>query len=309
MKIKSIIILAASSLVLASCLKSKGIIGLQDDSGSVVTEIWDVNYYGGEKPLSLNATPATETVTLVTLRSYYPRSNKPKGNVHVTLTLDPGAVTNAGLTPFPSNGYSLPGLEFDIPAGATEGSFDVPITINKNNLNLANTYGIAFHISAVSNGVISELAKSIVVAILIKNAYDADYHATGFFFHPSAPRSLDAVKHISTLGAARIQGQLGDLGGYNFAADVVGTSVTNWSGAPVTSMPTPPSSGLFTADRPGNGPYPGPEQPGTAPYLHSSYNNTYDAATKTFWMHYGYGVGSSSETGWSRQVYEKWVRQ
>jgi hypothetical protein len=52
--------------------------------------------------------------------------------------------------------------------------------------------------------------------------------------------------------------------------------------------------------------YPVAAPPGTAPWLHSTYNNTYDPATKTFWMHYGY---NGTAQNWTRTVYEKWVRK
>ena len=44
----------------------------------------------------------------------------------------------------------------------------------------------------------------------------------------------------------------------------------------------------------------------TAPWVHSTYNNTYNPTTKTFWMHYGYN--GTSDAGRNRQIYEKWVR-
>jgi hypothetical protein len=94
--------------------------------------------------------------------------------------------------------------------------------------------------------------------------------------------------------------------GYYFWFDVSGTNtLTNWD---CTPQP-PPHSGFFTADNPGGLAYPGPELPGTAPYVQTTYNNTYNPATKTFWMHYGYGSGATGPTQWSRNIYEKWVRQ
>ncbi len=180
MKLKSISFLAiAASLTLTSCLKSRDSLGLLNDSGSIVTEISDVNISGPEKFLSLDLTPATETVNIITLKSYSPRSNRPAGGtVRVRLVQDPAAVTAAGLTALPANAYTLPALEFDVPSS---GELKIPITLNKNNLNLANSYGIAFKIAEVNSGVISELAKSIVIGIGLKNRYDGRYMASGTF--------------------------------------------------------------------------------------------------------------------------------
>ena len=49
--------------------------------------------------------------------------------------------------------------------------------------------------------------------------------------------------------------------------------------------------------------------PGDATFNSTIYNNTYDPATKTFYMHYGYVNGSvAGESGYTRQIYEKWVK-
>jgi hypothetical protein len=311
MKLKFVLAVAASSMVLASCLKSKGLVAKLDGSvNSIVTEIWDVNYYGPEKVVSVEATPPTETTTLVTIKSYYPGSAKPSGNIQVTLTKGPDTdVTNAGFTVLPANGYSLPSLTFEVPKET--GVFEFPITLNKANLDLSKTYGISLKLTSVSQGVISELAKEIIVAIVIKNAYHSEYDVTGYFFHPSAPREIDLVKELLTINATRSEASvLGDLSGWSFRFDVSGTNtLINWGAAGAT----PPagqagSSGFMTADNPGNTVYT-PLAPGTAPWQHSTYNNTYNPATKTFWMHYGYVAGVvGGENTYTRQIYEKWVR-
>lgn len=307
MKLKTLSIIAASSLVLASCLKSRDSLGVHGDKGSIVTEIYDVSYLGSDtKVISLEALPATETVDAISIRVYAPRENKPSGAVHVTLVQDAAAVTAAGLTAIPANAITLPPLEFDIPAGTTE--FKVPITLNKNNLDLSKQYGIGFKITAVSQGVVSDLSNAIVVAIVIKNEYHADYHVTGYFFHPSAPRDIDMEKGLGTLGAKRCEAEvLGDLGGWKFAFDVSGTNtLTNWEAR--GSTPAAPASGFMSSDNPGAIDYSAaaPNNPGTPPWVHSTYNNTYNPTTKTFWMHYGYN--GTSDAGRTRQIYEKWVR-
>jgi hypothetical protein len=180
MKFRSLITAAVTgSILLTSCLKSHNNQDILSDNGSIVTEIADVNIYGNLKFVSLDLVPATETITLATLKFAAPRNNKPGASIHVVLTLDPSAVTAAGLTPLPSNGYTLSSLEWDIPADSRQ--IDIPITIFKNNLNLANSYGIGFHIATVSQGVISELAKDIVVGIGLKNRWDGRYLMHGTF--------------------------------------------------------------------------------------------------------------------------------
>jgi hypothetical protein len=176
MKLKSLLIVGASSLFLASCLKSKDSLGLISDKGSIVSEIADVNIDGPIKIITLEGTPPTETFTLITLKSYAARDNKPAGDkVHVKLALNNSALPS-GMTALPANAYTLPALEFDVPTG---GSIAIPITLNKSLLDLSLSYGIALKITEVSAGVPSDLAKSIVVNLLVKNRFDGKYTMTG----------------------------------------------------------------------------------------------------------------------------------
>lgn len=310
MKLKYLITTAAIPFLMTACLKDKDKFGLEGDKGSIVSEIYDVNLYGDLKVMSLNAAPATETVGLITLKFYAARDAQPAGDVTLHLTRKDALATAQGLTIPPANAITLGSLDVVIPKGAKE--VDLPITLNKANLNLSLQYGLGFEASTVSEGVISENAKTIVVAILIKNAYDANYTSTGYFFHPTtgSSRALGPVtKHLATLGAATCQAALADLAGYYFNFDVSGTNTQSWVG--VGSAPAAPASGFYTADNPGAVSY-DPAlgvAPGTAPYVQTTYNNSYNAATKTFYFHYGYGVGAANQNGWTRNVYEKWVRQ
>jgi hypothetical protein len=177
MNIKSFSIIALFSVVLTSCLKSRDTLGLYEDKGTIVTEIADVNIFGDTKVVSVDDTPPTETIDLITLKFHSGRDAQPKGGIKVKLQKDDAAVTAAGLTLLPANSYTLPTLEFEIPAGTKE--LTIPITINKANLDLSQSYGLGLKIAEVSEGVISELAKSIVVNVLVKNKYDGHYRVTG----------------------------------------------------------------------------------------------------------------------------------
>lgn len=307
MKMKLLIIAIFSTVLLSSCLKSDDPFGFNDDKGSIVIEIFDRSYYGDLKVIALEAAPPTETFDLIELRMYAPRSNKPSGDVQVTLELVPGLVAAHGLTELPAGSFTLPNLTVTIPKAG--GIFTLPLTVNKALLDLSQVYGIAFKIVSVSEGIISDLSNEITVALIIKNEYHADYTVTGYFFHPSAPRAISGTKEISTVGAIRCQAQVGDLGGWNFQFDVAGTNLTNWGSANGSTPPAPPGSGFMSSDNPGAIDYSAaaPNNPGVAPWVHSTYNNTYDPATKTFWMHYGYN--GTNDAGRNRQIYEKWVRQ
>jgi hypothetical protein len=309
MKMKLLFVAIFSTVLLGSCLKSKDPFGFNADKGSIVSEIFDRSYYGDLKVIALDATPPTETFDVIELKMYAPRSNKPASDIQVTLQLVPSLVAANGLTALPAAAYTIPSLTVTIPKNG--GAFSVPMTLNKSLLNLSLVYGIAFKMATVSEGVISEIANEITIAFVIKNAYHADYNVTGYFFHPSAgsSRAISGVKGLSTLGAVRCQGQVGDLAGWNFQIDINGTTLSGWGSYNGANPPAPPSSGFYSGDNPGALTYPdAPPGPGTAPWLQSTYNNSYNPATKTFLFHYGYGGGSVNENGWSRNIYERWVR-
>jgi len=138
---------------------------------------------------------------------------------------------------------------------------------------------------------------------------DGSYLVNGYFFHPSASRPIATSKTIIQVGpnTYRID-VLGDLVGWGFQFTVdAGNHLTNWVATGVT--PPAPASGFMTADNPGGIIYAGPPFPGTSPWMHATYNNTYNPATHTFYMHYGYGTGALDQNGYNRQVYEQYTLQ
>jgi hypothetical protein len=197
--------------------------------------------------------------------------------------------------------YKLPGLTVTIPAGTQE--VKVPIEVFADKIDLSKNNMIAFRISDAGGENVASNFRQIVIPVLVKNSYEASYKVTGYFFHPSAPRGINASKYMATVSATRCEGQVGDLGGWGFQFDVSGTNVNNWGAAGAT--PASPASGFMTVDNPGNIAFPVP----LGSFTHANYPNTYDPASKTFRFHYGYGGGSTSPNGWTRQIVEAWVRQ
>lgn len=133
-----------------------------------------------------------------------------------------------------------------------------------------------------------------------------NYTASGYFFHPTSPRYFSQSAPLTLISGSTYEVPMADLVGYSFRFTVDGTNhLINWT--PGGSTPAIPSSGFMTLDNPGNITYTVTPGPGTAPYTQSNYNNTYDPATHTFYLHYGYAIGSSDQSGFTRQVYEKLV--
>jgi len=134
-----------------------------------------------------------------------------------------------------------------------------------------------------------------------------NYNATGYFFHPSAPRAINLSKVISQVGPNTYQVDFADLGpsGYAFTFDIDATNhLINW--VPVGATPSP-GSGFMTADNPGNINF--NPSPASLGYTSAVYNNTYNPATNTFYLHYGYvsGGANNNQNAFTRQVYEKLV--
>lgn len=133
------------------------------------------------------------------------------------------------------------------------------------------------------------------------------YHVSGYFFHPTGPRALALSKTVTQVGPNTYQvNTLGDLSGWGFQFTVdASNNLVNW--VAFGSTPQQPASGFMTTDNPGGFAYPGPSFPGTEPWIHAAYNNKYDPATKTFYMHYGYNGSAVNQFGYDRQIYEQYV--
>ncbi|TFF40156.1 DUF1735 domain-containing protein [Mucilaginibacter psychrotolerans] len=196
-----------------------------------------------------------------------------------------------------------------IPKGQRKAVVMITLKLNTADYDFNAAYVLPISITSASSGSVSGNFGTLLYRIIAKNIYEASYTTTGYFFHPSAGRALNSTKKMSTVSAVRVEIPLGDLGGSNYYVDfdVNGSALSNY--APAGATPTGAQSGFFTSDQPGATGSWSPSTPGTNGFVHSTYNNTYDAASKTFFLHYGYGVGSAGQTGWTRQIYEKWVRQ
>ncbi len=150
------------------------------------------------------------------------------------------------------------------------------------------------------------LCTFLYIGLYAQTAPVGVYYAKGYFFHPTSNRAFSGYKYITQISTNVFQVDLGDLGSqsYSFQFTVgANNKLINWT--PVGATPALPSSGFMTADDPG---FSCPGYPDTTRnYKSTLYNNTFDPVTQTFYMHYGYGVGSTGQNGFSRQVYEKYI--
>lgn len=239
-------------------------------------------------------------------------------DIKITLALNQQALDSfnndqgTGYVIPPSDTYS-----FSTSATIAKGTRQVTVQVHLNtaapDYDFTASYALPLTITQASYGVISSNFGTAVYSFIANNAFAGTYTATGYVFHPSSPRAIGDNYSVTTAGQFTNYFPIGDLGpsGYYFVATTpaAGGAVTNW--IPVGAAPAAPASGFMTLDNPGGTNYAkaAPNVPGQTPWLSSIYNNTFDATKSTYWFHYGYGGGAGDQTGYTRQFYEKLVKQ
>lgn len=311
-KLSIVGMVCAATMLLTSCLKDDAITDYTDKSIKPVVLVPNGNWPStrAAAPIALDFSTTPYEVRVYARVSW----SKPLGkSLEVTFKEDDAAIANFN-TKFGSNwvkmntsAYSIPAFKVTIPADQNEAY--IPVKVFPDKVDLTKFNMLAFTMTDASGEAIAANFQTILVPILIKNIYEANYNISGYFFHPSSPRSIGGTKYFSTINGNRVQGQLGDLGGWTFRVDISGSgALTNFEGTGTTA--TTVVNGFMTADNPGGVVFPGPAFPGTAPWVHSTYNNSYNAATKSFFIHYGYNAAAgTSQNDFTRQMYEKWTRQ
>jgi hypothetical protein len=234
-------------------------------------------------------------------------------DITVTLALSQSALDSfnnavgTNLVIPPSDIFSFPAT-VTIPKGTRQVSFR-PIITSAADYDYTQSYCLPLTITASSYGIISSNYGTAIFSFVANNQFAGNYTSTGYVFHPSAPRAINADYAVTTVDLITNQFPVGDLGGSGYTFTCVtpnaGGALSNFQ--PTGSTPAGTSSGFFTSDNPEGAEYAtsAPLAPGTAPYVQSTYNNTYDATNKTYWLHYGY---NGSPNAWTRQFYEKMVK-
>jgi hypothetical protein len=308
----------AAVVVLAqtSCLKDK--IGNTDPSGSNNV----VQFQNTSVPTYNTIWPEYDNgITLQNDTGSFPVNLQWTGaqlaaprDITITLTIDTAALNNFNASTgtnfaLPPDAYTFP-TTVVIPKGGNTVQVHPSITAGAH-WDYSKVYALPLHISGSSYGTVSSNYGTAIYTIVANNQFAGTYTTTGYFFHPSSPRAIDDDYTVATTGQYENKFPFADLGsaGYFFAV------TTNPNGGAVTgyrtigSTPTPPASGFMTLDNPGGTNYSSaaPNAPGTAPWVSSTYNNTYDAGKKTYYFHVGYAGGGNGQTTYTRQVYMKMV--
>lgn len=301
-----IVLFAFLAFSLTACLEDEPITDYSEEAIGPIVLIPNGNWPSVVKanPIALDYKTTAQIIDLYARVSWSKPLSK---DVTVTFQKDATIIDaynkafGTNYVELPTAAFKLPTLTVTIPAGTQE--VKVPVEIFADKIDLSKNNMIAFRISDAGDQGVASNFRQIVFPVLVKNSFEASYKVTGYFFHPSAPRGINASKYMATVSASRCEAQVGDLGGWGFQFDVSGSTVNNWGAA--GSTPASPQSGFMTEDNPGNIAFPVPLDT----YTHANYPNTYDAGSKTFKFHYGYAGGSSGQNGWTRQIVEQWVRQ
>ena len=250
-----------------------------------LTHFATLAYPNGSKDTVVNLVP----VTLAT-------SDAAGEDINVTVGLQPSLVDDYNTT----NGtaYDVPTASMftlvnngvvTIPKGSNVGFLQIKMVPANF---IGHDWALGFIINSIdkSSYVISGNMNIAVIAIATKNQWDGSYDVTGYFQHPSSPRAINITgEKVKTYNANTIQKALGDLG------DATPINITINPDNTVTIMAPPGASGSTAS---------------VANYLDPSkpqYNNTYDPATKTFWLSYGYPFPPPPGQAPSRWITEKLV--
>lgn len=229
----------------------------------------------------------------------YSGANVAPEDITITLGVDTAAVTQYNTEQEEAFDAITPDL-YTIPASVTipkgQRTAQVVIKLKPSKFDFAKNYVLPIRIVSASTGVVSGNFGTILLGVKAKNIYDATYTATGYVYHPTSPRAVAKDKPLVTVSPTTVSVELGDLGGSGYNANLTVDPKTN----KVTITPAAGAAGApytqFDTALP---------SPYTAAWPNAAKaNNTYDPATKTFYLRYGYMGGN----GW-RVTEEILVRQ
>jgi hypothetical protein len=284
-KINLSIACAALAIALTGCLKDKGFengeYGVPVVEKKAVSLPQSVNGSVGAGIFSI-AEPQTIAAPVFALEAINPLSS----DVNVQFALKPSLVAaDTNLTLLPADKYQI-NLSGKIKAGKYNDTLQIIIP-DASDLDPTQTYALGLELVSADNGCqIAANMKEVLIKIVIKNIYDADYTSNGYFYHPTAARTIeDLHKTAATVGPNSVLVDLGDLGP-DYQAIFTIDPVTNELSITPGNSGTPPLV-MFSVGLPA-------ATPGyTAQWARSAEcNNTYDPVTKSFKVRYGYMGGS-----------------
>lgn len=188
----------------------------------------------------------------------------------------------------PDSVFSLKETSATIPAGSRVAQLHIDFYPSK--IDPAKNYMLPIAIEDAGGQIISSNF-SVIYFHFIGNPLAGSYSVTGYFYHPTASRDMDRSRVLSAVNSTTLLTELGDLGGSGYFAEISVPDPNNTTDIqPVTIKvhagsidPIYVWSNALPNDNPGYT----PGWPGSA-----SCNNTYNPATKSFYLRYGYLGGN-----------------
>ncbi|KAA9041345.1 DUF1735 domain-containing protein [Ginsengibacter hankyongi] len=240
-----------------------------------------------------NVAFSSDTATLK-ITVYLASVNLPTSPLTVTIGIDNSQIATyntangKNFVAIPDSAFSFATTTLTIPAGQQYAT--TTISFYKAKIDGGLSYLIPVAIKDASGKSLSSNENTQLFNI-IGNPLAGTYSDVGYFYHPSSPRPLGpTTKKLTAISATVLQVDLGDLGGSGYIAYLTVDPATN----KVTEFDPPgyynatddfikELKSLADATPPGY----------TAAWSGSvKCNNTYDPATKTFYLRYGYIGGS-----------------
>jgi hypothetical protein len=211
-KIFKIISFLAVALFVSSCLKDNvGEDWTSTLKGKMYAEVWNAGF----KATGLQPTPDDVVFKfLVNIASDQP----PTQDITVTLAVNADAITKYNA--IKGTNYQLyPYIEILTPtvtiAAGTRNAYARVKVWNANTLSACDNFMAPISITEATGGVV--VADPInqgsrLMALPIANKYQGEYHAYGYFVHPTLPRFIDMDRTFSTLTCKSIHGDMADVG-------------------------------------------------------------------------------------------------
>lgn len=222
-------------LLVSSCLKDDiGEDWTASLKGKMYAEVWK----GGFAAFSLQPVPDEVTFKfLVNIAT----DALPTEDITVTLAVNPDAITRYNAlkgTAYKLYPYiTILNPTVTIKAGTRNAYAHVKVW-NANTLSACDNYMAPISITEATGGVIVSDAVNMgsrLMALPIANKYQGNFHATGYFKHPTpaSSRAIDMDKFYGTLTCKSVHGDLADLGpDYTFDLIVDESAVVMVGGNP-----------------------------------------------------------------------------
>jgi hypothetical protein len=283
----------AMMVAFSSCLKDKGFDN--GDYGIQVIEKKGVSLpqsIAGSVDYGLLSADAPQLLAspVVALETIGAQSS----DVTVQFALKPELVSaDPNLTLLPASAYTT-NLTATIKAGTLLDTLEITIP-RAADLDPNLTYGLGLELVSASNGfTVASNMKEVLIRITVKNIYDGDYTANGWFYHPTAARAItNRPKSLTTTGPNSVEAELGDLGGSGYFA--IFTVDPGTGALTITQAPGSVPLAIFTSGLPATN-----LDGTTTGYANAWPNaaqciNVYDPINKEFRVRYGYAGGASGQ--------------